>query len=160
MSSLPHLTRRFFEVALAKDLSGDEMSEVAGWLKPDLLGLFVRQQVADQRHGYECARRILDEDPDRTDLISAALLHDIGKRHAGLGAIGRTFATLAGLLPVPTTGRWSIYLDHPALGAAELFDADADPIAVAFARHQDGERPGSIDRESWRLLRLSDWEGP
>ncbi|MBT8200741.1 MAG: hypothetical protein KJO36_09505 [Acidimicrobiia bacterium] len=160
VSSIRHLVTRFFEVARAKDLTTVEMSEVVAWLRPDLLELFESQQVADQRHGYECAKRILAQDAGRIDLVGAALLHDVGKRHARLGAIGRTLATIAGALPVPTFKRWSLYLDHPALGAAELLVHDADPIIVDFTRHQERDRPESIDNESWRLLRMSDLEAP
>ncbi len=160
VSSIPHLVTRFFQVARAKRLTSHEMSEVVAWLRPDLLDLFKSQQVADQRHGYECAKRVVAQDPQRIDLARAALLHDVGKRHARLGAVGRTLATIAGAMPVPTPKRWSLYLNHPALGAEELLAHDADPIVVDFARHQEDERPASIDEASWRLLRMSDLEAP
>jgi len=131
---------------------------VEEWLTPELGYLFFRQQTADQRHGLECASRILAISPDRLDLMPAALLHDVAKRHAGLGAVGRTLATVSGLTGLPRPSSWSTYLDHPALGAAELEAAGADLLTVEFARHQDQKRPDSIDEESWRLLRLGDME--
>ncbi len=156
MTSVLHLVRRFFEVVRAEPLSEEEMAEVDAWLTPDLQSLFRSQHVADQRHGYSCARRVLRKAPARGDLAPAALLHDVGKRHAGLGAVGRSLATVAGSLGLPKTAAWATYLDHPALGGIELSRLGADPITIAFAFHQEHERPEAIDPESWRLLRLAD----
>ena len=157
---LSHLSRRFFEVAQAAPLSSDELSQVEEWLDPPLLDLFRSQQDVDQRHGFDAAGRILQQAPDRRDLLAGALLHDVAKRHANLGAVGRTLATVAGAVGTVPLRAWSVYLDHAALGAAELEAAGADQLTVSFTRHQDGPRPADIDAESWRLLRLGDQEKP
>ena len=147
-------------MARAEPLSDAELAQVTDWLDPKLLDLFKRQQPADQRHGLECANRILAEAPDRLDLIPAALLHDVAKRHAHLGPVGRTLATVTGAASLPKPRRWTTYLDHPLLSAIELEAAGADRLTVDFTRNQDASRPSSIDEESWRLLRLGDLEAP
>ncbi|HJU50696.1 MAG TPA: hypothetical protein VJ815_00045, partial [Acidimicrobiia bacterium] len=77
--------------------------------------------------------------PDRRELIRAALLHDLGKRHSGLGVFGRSVVT--GLAKVGLRrlvdrkgGRAHLYLRHGNLAADELADLGAEPLVVAFAR--------------------------
>jgi hypothetical protein len=86
----------------------------------------------------------------------AALLHDVGKRHAGLGVLGRSLASgcrLFGIMPK----RWRTYYDHGRIGADELRDAEAETVVVEWTRvHADGERPPSIDTADWTSLKNAD----
>lgn len=88
----------------------------------------------------------------------AALVHDIGKRHAGLGVMGRSLVSALSKLGLPTGRRGQEYLSHGELGAVELEAAGIGGIAVDFARHHHGTRPDSIDSVTWRLLQQADGE--
>ncbi len=121
-----------------------------------LAALFFEQGAADQAHGLESARSVELRAPSRRDLQAAALLHDIGKRHAHLGPIGRSLATLAEALRLPRTPRMRTYLDHGPGAVAELEEAGADRVVVAFARHHHSGRPGEIAAEDWELLLAAD----
>lgn len=147
-----HLVRRFLEVLRAESLTPDEQTEVAALLRPEERPLFWRQPVADQRHGLESARSVALRLPGRTDAARAALLHDVGKRHARLGVIGRSLASLLELLHLPAPGRLGSYLDHGRLGAEELRAAGAEELVVAFTRAHHGRRPSSIDPVVWEAL--------
>lgn len=129
---------------------------MASWLGPDLFGLFASQQTTDQRHGYATGRRVLDWGGTDPDLIAAAVLHDVGKRHSRLGAVGRTFATLLIATGIPLPGRLAAYRDHGALGAQDLEEAGAPEIVVLFARHHQGDRPDSIPEAIWETLHSAD----
>jgi hypothetical protein len=118
--------------------------------------LFWGQSAPDQRHALDSARAVAAARPERADLERAALLHDVGKRHAGLGAVGRSLATGFRLLHLPTRGRWAAYLAHAQAGAADLAVAGAEPVVVAFARHHHGPRPGDIGPADWELLCRAD----
>jgi len=153
---LPHLARRFFGVLAARPLRPAEQAAVARLLRPGEAGLFWAQQGADQRHGLDCALALLAAAPLRHDLARAALLHDVGKRHAGLGAVGRTLAALAGALHLPAGERAAAYLGHAASGAADLEAAGCEPLVVGFARSHHGPRPDAIPSADWEALCRAD----
>ncbi|MBN2114792.1 MAG: hypothetical protein JW785_11785 [Acidimicrobiia bacterium] len=155
-SALPHLVRRFFGVLRAAPLGPADQTEAAVLLREAESGLFWGQPRADQRHGLECARAVLAACPGRRDLARAALLHDVGKRHAGLGPVGRALATTLGFLHLPAPGRAAAYLAHTSSGAADLAAAGAEPLVVAYARHHHTGRPGSITPEDWAALCRAD----
>lgn len=154
--SVPHLVRRFFSVWRAAPLGPVEQAEAARLLRPAERALFWAQSAADQRHALQCARAVAARRPDRSDLIRAALLHDVGKRHAGLGAVGRAAATVLGALGLRGRGRRLAYLEHGPRGAAELEDAGAEPVVVAFALHHHGTAPAGVQPGDWAELRRAD----
>ena len=97
-----------------------------------------------------------DESRDRVDLARAALLHDVGKRHAQLGIFGRVLASLLRQVGLRGSGRIARYLDHPAIGGAELEEAGSDRLVIEFALHHHGDRPGTIQPDDWALLVAAD----
>lgn len=157
-SHLRHLAGRALASLRSRPLSPREESEVAGLVDGELARLFWAQPAMDQRHALEAARTVFALRPGDTAAARAALMHDIGKRHSGLGVIGRTLATLFALLRVPAPGRLGTYLDHARLGADDLAAAGAEPMVVAYARHQDGDRPEAIPTAVWRVLKAADGE--
>lgn len=154
-----HLTARFFDVLTSRPLDRGETKAVRQWVGDgSLLAAFSSQPVADQRHGFESALRVLSRMPGRPDLVRAALLHDIGKRHARLGPLGRVVASLAVVLRLPLTSRLALYRDHGVLAAAEM--SGEAPVVVDFARHHHGDRPVSIPPDEWESLQAADQARP
>jgi hypothetical protein len=158
MRRLLHLARRFFEVLRAEPLSPSDQTEVASLLRPEEASYFWGQAVPDQRHALAAARRVAAVTPERRELLRAALLHDVGKRHVPLGIAGRTVASALDLLHLPAPGRMGNYLAHCETGAADLTGAGSESIVVAFARSHHGPRPAEINEADWRLLLTSDGE--
>lgn len=150
--------RRAWEALWADPLGPREEAEVAGLLDDRLAALFWDQPVSDQRHAIESARKVLAARPGAQELAKAALLHDIGKRHARLGVPGRIAATLLALVRLPAPGRLGIYNDHAARGAEELAGAGASSLVVDYARHQDGDRPQTVEPGEWAALKEADGE--
>jgi putative nucleotidyltransferase with HDIG domain len=151
-----HLTRRFFDVLLARPLGPEEREELEGWLSPEEAAAFLAQPVADQRHGHSAAVAVRAEAPGDAVMMRAALLHDIGKRHAHLGVFGRVVASLLILVRAPLRGRLALYRDHGPIGANELERLGTEPLVADFARHHHGERPASIDPGTWDILWRAD----
>lgn len=151
-----HLVRRFFYVLRARPLRPREQAEVAALLNDGERDLFWEQPVADMRHALVSARHVLRIVPGRRDLARAALLHDVGKRHAGLGVIGRSVASAGAIVGFVPGKRLGAYLDHGELGAADLAAAGAEQLVVDFTRHHHGARPGSIGADEWDLLQAAD----
>jgi hypothetical protein len=158
MQRLLHLVRRFFEVARARPLAPAEQAEVAALLRAEEAEVFWAQARPDQRHAFAATLQVRSMIPDRTDLERAALLHDVGKRHAPLRITGRVLASLCELARLPGPGRLGRYLDHCAAGADDLARLEAEPLVVAFARHHHGSRPGDISEDDWRVLLAADGE--
>lgn len=154
--SLSHLARRFFDVLMAHPLDRAETAEVASWLDRGEAKVFFSQSDPDQRHGYHAAQVVLASGTRSVPVIKAALLHDVGKRHARLGVVARSLVSvLIGLrLPLPSRGRQ--YRDHGEAAARELDEIGCEALVVEFARHHHGERPAGIPQATWDLLQLAD----
>lgn len=147
-----HLVHRFFDVLTSRGLTASELGAVEAWLTPELAALFLAQPRADQRHGYQAALLVVAAGSSNTDLVVAALTHDVGKRHARLGVFGRSLASVVIRLGLPTGARVEAYRDHGLIGARELAAAGAPSLAVDFAMHHQGGRPASIPQLSWDVL--------
>ena len=158
VSHLRHLVARTVASLRARPLGPREESEVAALLDERLAALFWEQPVVDQRHAIDAARAVLEHMPGNASAARAALLHDVGKRHARLGVFGRIVATALAMLRLPTRGRLATYLDHARLGADDLVAAGAGELEVAYARHQDDRRPDQIAPAVWRVLKSADGE--
>ncbi|MDX1448091.1 MAG: HDIG domain-containing protein [Acidimicrobiia bacterium] len=155
--SWAHLARRFFWTLRAGDLTATELAEVERLLTPRQFALFVEQGPADRRHGWDAGRTVAKETDD-LEVIRAALLHDIGKRHARLGVIGRTVASVLARLRIPAPGRLGLYLGHAALGAEELAAAGSSALVVDFTHTHHGRKPAGIEQATWDLLVRADTE--
>lgn len=153
--SWTHLAARLYDVVTSRGLDKGERDAVRRWLpETHLQGAFFAQTQADQRHGFAAALHVVATHPDRSDLIRAALVHDIGKRHARLGPLGRVLASFAIRLRLPLSPRMALYRDHGRLGAAEL--GGVEGIVIDFARNHHGECPPTISPEDWTTLVASD----
>jgi len=146
-----HLATRFFAAVAGKPLRPSQQAEVCRALTAGEAGLFFRQQPIDQRHAFEVARRVRAALPGNEDAVAAALLHDVGKTHSRLGPVARSLATVVDMVHLPMPARWRVYRDHGSLGAEDLAEAGARPLAVAFAA---GTPEG--DPEVWETLAAAD----
>jgi putative nucleotidyltransferase with HDIG domain len=155
-SSWRHLAARLLDVLTSRPLTAAEAIEAKGWLSPPEVDAYFEQSVADQRHGLTCARFVASRQPYREDLIRSALLHDLGKRHARLGPIGRSLVTAWSKLGGKTRGRAHDYVEHGESGARELEAMGTEGLVSDFARHHHGERPPSITEADWALLQEAD----
>lgn len=157
LGSWTHLAARFFDVVASRRLDSAELAWVADRLAPAELELFVDQQIADQRHGYAAGRHVAETSSGRPDLVRAAILHDVGKRHAGLGVLGRVLASAAIRLGVPVRGRCALYRDHDSLGASDLAAAGSHRIVVAYAASHHGRPfPEPLSPVDRTILEASD----
>ena len=156
IGSVSHLVSRFFGVLFAKPLLPSERAAISEWLNDDEAALFFDQPYFDQRHAYHTGLKVVALGVHETRVIKAALLHDVGKRHCGLGAFGRSAATLWNVTRLPGPERFAQYRDHGPIGARELEEIGCEPVVVDFARHHPGQRPPTISPATWNVLRRAD----
>lgn len=150
-----HLARRFFWSLRAQDLTSEEADEIAALLSPAQSELFFEQGPADRRHGLNAARTVHVAGAD-IEAVRAAALHDVGKRRARLGVLGRSLASLLARLHLPTPSRLGTYLAHTELGASDLEGVGSSALVVDFARFHHQSRPESISEDVWTLLVRAD----
>ena len=101
-------------------------------------------------------------------MLSAALLHDVGKTVSGLSLYGRVVATLIiAIVGRARAATWTrgfkrqvaLYARHPELGADMLARTGSDPLTVAWAReHHSPETAWTVPVEVGRVLRAADQE--
>lgn len=101
-------------------------------------------------------------------MVTAALLHDVGKIDSCLGVYGRVVATLSAAVAGPETARdWvrgsgftrrvGLYLLHPKLGGDHLGMAGSDPFVEAWAReHHSPEEEWTVPAEMGQVLKAAD----
>lgn len=129
---------------------------VAGALRSAEAAIFWRQATPDLAHAVAVARHVMAARPGRTDLVRAALLHDVGKIEAGLGTVGRSVASILHVLRLPLPRRMRRYADHTAIGARMLEDLAVEQAVSDFARHHRGARPDDFDPDDWDVLTEAD----
>lgn len=151
-----HLFTRFWDVATARRLTPPERAAVEGWLTGETAEIFFNQDDADQRHGFHAALSVIAAGIEDREVIMAALLHDVGKRHARLGIVGRSVASVLILARLPLPPRMQAYRDHGLVAARELGALSAPSLVVDFALHHHESRPPTIDRDVWDALVAAD----
>ena len=157
--SLPHLVRRFFRSLTARRPPPTDQVFIASELKGGSAHLFAAQSAMDQAHALRTARIVAAKAPGRSDLVRAALLHDVGKTHAGIGVVGRSCASLLAIAHIPVTSRMRSYLNHAVLGATDLAGSGESGIVLTFAReHHTAIAPTGTDEADWAVLRMADDE--
>jgi hypothetical protein len=149
-----HLVKRFFGSLRPGGPSARDVQWVQSVLSAGELSLWQRMPGPDRRHSAQVARAVQRALPDDapTEVLAAALLHDVGKIHSGLRTFGRVVATLT----IKTAGRdevasWvhvrglhrriALYQNHPAIGGDDLELAGSHPLTTAWTRehHRDAE---------------------
>lgn len=145
-----HLVARFVRVVRAAPPDAADDAWAAGFLTPGGAALYAAMPDADRRHAVDGGRLVAGalapDDPDRAGAVEAALVHDVGKRHARLGPVGRSVATVVGWVVRSDgrravlarrggpTGRIGRYLRHDLVGAAEVEAAGGSALATAWTR--------------------------
>lgn len=154
--SFGHLAARFFDYLRAGRLTETDKQTVKSILTAAESRIFFEQSDKDQAHGFDAALVVIDSGRSTDEKIRAALLHDVGKRNAGVGVLGRVTASVLIKLGLPLTSRFKLYRDHGPAGAAELEAAGSPPLIVEFARAHHGSRPDTLSEEDWALLQSAD----
>jgi len=155
-------SRQFFR-SVGASIGGDERAEVARFLNEDQLRLFFSMTARDQRHSVDVLHVLLRQGQTDSDLLSAALLHDVGKGRVRLwhrvayvlirAASPRLLRRLASSGDGSWRGALAAIGDHAERGASLVRAAGASDAVVHLVRCH--ESPNDDDPRH-ALLRAAD----
>jgi hypothetical protein len=144
-------------------ISEVRIEQAARILTPEARALFARQAPQDQRHALAVYETLCQEGHTHQDLLTAALLHDVGKAAARLPAWQRGMFVLAerfvpGMLDHAMrseTGSWggslADYAGHAEIGAHWTEKVGCSPLTVALIRRHE-EQLDTYRTEEEQLL--------
>jgi len=162
-SRLAYRSRQFWNALLSP---GKRVPSEAllPYLTPTQIILFRQMQPAEQVHAYQVFKRLEVAGQATPDLLTAALLHDVGKILVPLSIFDRMVIVLGKSFFRRATSRWAegtphgwrlpfvVAGQHAEWGANLATQAGATPLAVDLIRHhQDGPRQNQ-DSQTERLL--------
>lgn len=151
--NLLYRARQFWRLLMAAPLTPVEQQDVQALLSPTAYELFQTYSYGDQWHSYRVMCLLREAGYDHHDLLTAALLHDVGKTKVRFTAIDRTFVSLVRKLFPQLVERlemrewgqansWQrlflVSVHHPAWSAEIATAAGCTPLSVSLMRrHQD-----------------------
>ncbi len=167
-----HRIEQFWNALIAKPNNSD-LALVSRILPAELMVLFYQMTRDEQAHSIRVCRRLIAEGESESDLLAAALLHDIGKINYPLKLWERVWVVLWSMIKnnrnrtnwqVP----WKEINQHPwwkrALIVAEnhaewgsqiLQDYHANPRIIWLVRyHQEGKENGNWNKDRILLEKL------
>jgi putative nucleotidyltransferase with HDIG domain len=134
--------------------------------------LFNRLHPSEQNHSLRVLQTLKDQGETHPDLLTAALLHDIGKISHPLHLWERVVIVLAKQFFPGRMDRWGwgqprgwkrpfvVALKHPQWGSELAHKAGSDPLAVHLIReHQNDlskESPNSLKKQLLSSLQAAD----
>lgn len=128
----------------------EQMALARRVLSPASWELFLKMQPGEQAHSLEILEGLLAQGETDPDLLTAALLHDVGKIRYPLRVWERALVVIGKALfpekvrqlgmaqPVGWKRAFVVAENHPAWGAEMAAEAGASPAAIEIIRcHQD-----------------------
>ncbi len=171
-----HRAKRFFRSLRAKAPSQGDQLWAEQFLNDAERRAFSRLSPGDRSHSIAVARKVhtyldrvaADAGESGDWVVTAAILHDIGKSVPRIGTYGRVMATLCGAVvgdemaehwaeKSGMTRKIGLYLQYPQLGVPVLELAGSDPRVISWsAQHHRPEEDWEIPVEVGRLLSAVD----
>ena len=160
---------QFWRIVTAVPLSPLARQEVRATLSDAEYALFGRYALSDQWHSYRVYRMLCEAGYTHPDLLTAALLHDVGKTRVSLTVWHRTWIVLGQLFWPSKLATWGegeargwkrpfvVKAQHPEWGAEMAAAVGSRALAVALIRQHQDRVPETADTEIAHLLRPLQW---
>jgi hypothetical protein len=151
-------------------------SEITAVLSEPERVLFDRFRPSDQWHSYRVFVMLREAGHWQSDLLKAALLHDVGKTCVRLTIWDRTLIVVLGGLMSERTAEWGqesgdlrlesgewwrrpfvVKEQHPAWGATMVEAAGGSPLLVSLVRRHQDKLPGQPASTEEQLLAYLQW---
>ena len=160
---------QFWRNMTAPPLSPEAMKEVTAVLTTEELALFSRFSFSEKQHSYRVLCTLRTAGQTEQSLLTAALLHDVGKSCYSLKVWERSLAVLLAIMMPQRVKIWGqgeargwrrpfvVKAQHPAWGSDMVAAAGGDPLTVALIRRHQEAVPETPDSPEDQLLRLLQW---
>lgn len=168
MKKLLYRLKQFWLDLFPQRLTQQEQQEIEGQLGKRPFHLFTQYSPSDQSHAYRVFKLLKQASQTDDALLTAALLHDIGKAKYPLTIWGRVWPVVIKKLSPARYYRWgedevtvwkrpfAIKQQHPEWGARMAAKAGCDETAVSLIRRHQDPLP-HIQTEEDRLLERLQW---
>ena len=156
---------QFFRAITAR-VKQEDVEAALSDLPPGAQALFLAQSRQDQRHALAVVGTLKDAGYHNSDLLAAALLHDIGKAAVALPAWQRAIIVLldhasSRMLSALSQGEakglrrpFVIHARHSECGAVRAEEAGCSPITVALIRRHHETAPNATGTGQDELLKV------
>jgi len=133
-------------------------------LSPPLYALYRQMRRSERLHSVRVLRDLLDAGHTQPDLLTAALLHDVGKTRHPFSLPEKVLVVLVKAFAPRLYACWgraaprgwrrpfAVSAQHPAWGAEMVARAGGSPLTVALIRHHADPAPAALPEETARLL--------
>ena len=130
------------------------------------MALFMRYDNGDAQHAWQVLSMLQQGGHRQPQLLTAALLHDVGKTRVSLSVWDRSLVVALGKLLPHRAEAWSsgrllgwrkafvVKARHPQWGAQMAAAAGTDPLAVRLIRRHQDPLPPVPQNDEERLLFL------
>lgn len=150
INQLSYRFKQFWWGISARPLTADQRTAIQAALTPTEYKLYLQYSKNDQQHGYRVLQALLQAGYNHPDLLTAGILHDVGKSRVNMTVIDRTVVVLGqifagkqtavwGKLPLDQAKRWQrpfiVREQHPQWSAEMAQAAGSSTLAVALMRH-------------------------
>jgi hypothetical protein len=161
--------QQFWHGLTAEPLPGAAHAEIAAVLNDREFELFRRFSAGDQRHSYRVFCTLRAANHTHPELLTAALLHDVGKTRAPLSVWERSLAVLAQAFLPGKVAAWGqgkaqgwrrpfvVKAQHPTWSAEMVRAAGSGPLTVSLVRRHQEELSEVAMTEEDRLLQHLQW---
>lgn len=161
--------KQFFQTITANPLAPDAQNQIEALLTPKEFALFNCYTSSDGQHAYRVLCTLQQANHTHTDLLKAALLHDIGKTCVHLSVWDRIVAVLGMKLFPHKAKRWGtgaveswqrpfvVKAQHAAWGAEMAATAGCKILTVNLIRRHQDIISAQPESEEDKLLALLQW---
>jgi hypothetical protein len=156
-----------FWQSLTATPAAEDLDQASQVLSPKLMALFLNQTASEQVHSLNVFSQLCDQGERSPDVLSAALLHDVGKNCYPLRIWERVVVVIGQALALRQADLWGraeprgwkrpfvVAKQHAAWGAEMAAAGGASPLTVELIRrHHDPGISGPVTPEDQMLKQL------
>ena len=167
--SIAYRLRQFWWNITAEPLPESLRQEIDNSLSSTERELFYRFQENDQWHAYRVYDSLKEAGQSQPDLLTAALLHDVGKTKVNLSVWDRTFIVVTELLKPGKARSWGqgdlqswkrpfvVRYNHAQWGAEMAQSAGSSDLSIDLIRRHQDPLPEILQSFADELLRILQW---
>jgi putative nucleotidyltransferase with HDIG domain len=163
LSRAAYRARQFWDALVARP-KPVQLDSVQERLTPRQFELFQGMHPSEMSHAICMCEDLIAKGENHPELLTAALLHDVGKARHPLRIWERVLIMLGQRVFPQQAARWGdgepqgwrrafiVAAQHPTWGAEMAAAVGASPLVMEMIRHHQGEAPDHFSEDEKELL--------